>query len=192
MDSKNPSADFNAVIYRINLNAERLIVRKRIENYSDEIEVHHTLTRVETNGRETYLGQCWYTLDQNQAVLQESYDMIPALSIVDKGKGYGSVLFAAVMENARENQIDRFLIVQPTTSLYRKFGFQEIADYGLEYKNLSPEDMPAFTIARDLAIERGNSFNVKGLTLFAPQPSQPKTIVKLHFDTIDDLIDASI
>ncbi|MFH1062760.1 MAG: GNAT family N-acetyltransferase [Candidatus Omnitrophota bacterium] len=192
-ESPSPADKLGKVIFRVNLNGEKLIVRKRVEDYGDEVEVHHALTRVEAKGREKYLGQCWYTIDDVQAVLQESYDMTPAVRIEDKdkGKGYGSVLFAAVIENAGQNGINRFLIYQPTTSLYEKFGFEEIGDYGLSYKNLKPDDPSAFSIARDLAGQRGKLLSVEGMFLFALKTAR-QPIAKLQFEIVNDVLDGSV
>ncbi|MBU1085945.1 MAG: hypothetical protein KKD05_00320 [Candidatus Omnitrophica bacterium] len=183
-----PDDQMGEIICKANLDGQKLIVRKRVYDFGDEIEVNNVLTVLKPDGSEEKLGQCIYVINEKQATVENKYEFEYALRIIKRGNGYGPVLFAATIENARENGLNRFLIVDPTSSLYSLFDFKQIGTFALSEKDIKPDDPSFFTIARDLNAQRGRVLRVQGL----PFLGLDKAIVKFQVDSASGFLTQSI
>ncbi|MBU1043136.1 MAG: hypothetical protein KJ915_01905 [Candidatus Omnitrophica bacterium] len=193
VNSLSPEDTIGKVIYRIKINGETLIVRKRIVVFSESIEVYHDLMRLDDYGQEEHLGYCEYEIKGNQAIIENKYESGPAFWVLDRGNGQGAVLFAAVLESARHLGIKRFLIIHPSSTLYEKFGFKEIpGDYELSEKYLNPDDPSVFTIARSLIAQRWKIANPESMPFYVIEKNLKNKLVKLAVNKLNILPDQSI
>ncbi|MFH1063185.1 MAG: hypothetical protein V1747_09945 [Candidatus Omnitrophota bacterium] len=182
---ENPYQVLGRVTHRIMMNDENLIIREQVKKDGMTREVHNSLLRILDDGTEQLLGQCWYKINRNDAILagDASNMRLPAFKIKEEGKGYGTVLFAAVLESARNYDVTSFTVNIALTSIYERFGFREV-EYGILdelYRIINPEDPSFFNTAIDLAKERGItvSFTLQELP-FSEKPVFARSIIGLE------------
>ncbi len=159
MEIENPYEALGPVIWLLRVNDEKLIIRELVMESNDGKEVHNSLLRLLDDGSEEFLGQSWYRFKRGNAILAADVSNLnlPAFKINEPGKGYGSMVFGAVLESAKKYDVDYFSIQIALTSIYERFGFREV-EYGILdelYMMLSPDDPSAFNTTVALLKNRG-------------------------------------
>jgi len=191
-EDENPYAVLGVVILHISMNDEQLLIRERVEHNEGKVEVHQALTRLLDDGTEKFLGQCWYRLEGTYAVLEadDSYEMRPAFKMNEEGKGYGTVLFASILESARRYKVSFFSAIIAQTSIYELFLFyeNELGILDEMYRILSPDDPSNFDIATVLSNQRGIALRVSSVKL----PAQERLVVPRTISALETNLHQSI
>ena len=159
LEIDNPYEALGTIVWSLKVDGENLVIRELVIDSDEGIEVHNSLMRVLADGTEKFLGQAWYRFKSGNARLGRDASRLdlPAFKTNEEGNGYGTIIFAAVLESAKKFGVDYFSIQIALTSIYERFGFSEI-EYGMLdelYMIITPKTPNAFDTAVELLKNRG-------------------------------------